>query len=292
MNIIQEIHNSFSIAEKQLLKQAEKVISDRNNPDIDKLAILGFRKSKNVIGLSPESIRKAVEFIELQKIYTIIAPKYKFITEEKRIEICKRYGIVMADVERFIGEIPDKNVQDIIDFKISDGKYLVNSKAITGYKSYKFSEMTNEHLYNAIGKFMYLTDPHWKSLIEPLIAEYYKRNPKDFKPLGEQSWKDKDTYFYIRGSRVDVSIDKIRNYSSSTNPEFYIVSNIEQLDTTKAVVDENMYLSTELWSQQENMRLLQEQDPIVLAKVKGGYLVVTAWGNEASDNEVINPVYN
>lgn len=29
-------------------------------------------------------------------------------------------------------------------------------------------------------------------------------------------------------------------------------------------------------------------DPVVLQPVNGGYLVVTAWGNEASDENVIN----
>lgn len=33
-------------------------------------------------------------------------------------------------------------------------------------------------------------------------------------------------------------------------------------------------------------------DPIVLQKVNGGYLVITAWGNEASDENVINPINN
>ncbi len=33
-------------------------------------------------------------------------------------------------------------------------------------------------------------------------------------------------------------------------------------------------------------------DPIVLAKVKGGYLIVTAWGDEASDENVVNEQMN
>jgi hypothetical protein len=33
-------------------------------------------------------------------------------------------------------------------------------------------------------------------------------------------------------------------------------------------------------------------DPVVLQPVKGGYLIVTAWGDEASDEIVINPVQN
>lgn len=34
------------------------------------------------------------------------------------------------------------------------------------------------------------------------------------------------------------------------------------------------------------------QDPIVLQKVKGGYLIIAAWGDEASDNEIVNPINN
>jgi hypothetical protein len=35
-----------------------------------------------------------------------------------------------------------------------------------------------------------------------------------------------------------------------------------------------------------------EYDPIVLQPVKGGYLVVTKWGLEASDEIVTNPTSN
>jgi hypothetical protein len=34
------------------------------------------------------------------------------------------------------------------------------------------------------------------------------------------------------------------------------------------------------------------QDPIVLQPVKDGYLIVTAWGEEASDENVVNSVNN
>jgi len=33
-------------------------------------------------------------------------------------------------------------------------------------------------------------------------------------------------------------------------------------------------------------------DPIVLKPVKGGYLIITAWGSEASDPDVVNPINN
>jgi hypothetical protein len=33
-------------------------------------------------------------------------------------------------------------------------------------------------------------------------------------------------------------------------------------------------------------------DPILLQKVSGGYLIITAWGNEASDQNVINSIKN
>ena len=173
-SIIKEIHDSFSKAEETLLQDAKKVLACKNNKEkYDKLSALGFTGSKNVRSLSDEEIKKAEDIIELQKKYTIIAPKYRFITEAKRIELCKKYGIVLADVERFTGDIPEKNVQDIIDFRISDESYL-----------------------------------------------------------SEDAWYE------------------------------------------------------------EQIRLLREKDPIVLAKVKGGYLIVTAWGDEATDDLVFNHINN
>lgn len=34
------------------------------------------------------------------------------------------------------------------------------------------------------------------------------------------------------------------------------------------------------------------KDPIILQPVIGGYLIVTAWGDEAGDNLVVNEVKN
>jgi hypothetical protein len=43
----------------------------------------------------------------------------------------------------------------------------------------------------------------------------------------------------------------------------------------------------------ENRRLVREiPDPVVLQPVKGGYLIVCAWGDEASDPEVVNQTMN
>lgn len=33
-------------------------------------------------------------------------------------------------------------------------------------------------------------------------------------------------------------------------------------------------------------------DPVVLQPVKGGFIIVAAWGDEASDDLVINPINN
>lgn len=33
-------------------------------------------------------------------------------------------------------------------------------------------------------------------------------------------------------------------------------------------------------------------DPVVLQQVKGGYLIITAWGDEASDENVVNQLFN
>ena len=45
---------------------------------------------------------------------------------------------------------------------------------------------------------------------------------------------------------------------------------------------------------EEGYKLVKKHipDPVVLQPVKGGYLIITAWGDEASDPLVINPLMN
>ena len=42
----------------------------------------------------------------------------------------------------------------------------------------------------------------------------------------------------------------------------------------------------------EGHKIVEAPDPIVLHEIENGYIIVTAWGPEASDPDVVNPLSN
>lgn len=323
MSLIKEIHSSFTKAQEGLIKEAQTIISEKSNKQkIEQLAKLGFSNCANIKSLNPAEIKKAKELKKLVDKYSEIAPLYKFITEEKRIELCKRYGIIMADLNRFTGRIPTKNMDDILAFKISDNSYLRKKKVkqneetlikkglfwprnqTVSISGIMVKDINKEYLTNILH---FLLDNRGdidpdirRNFIHTICYVMHNKYPQHLSIQScIHSYNEDQVTVRGRGCydpkcfyKVDLKKDPYDlDESISEQPEMYIISDISQLDTNHALIDDNMYLSEELYQEKEEekrMKLLREEDPIVLCKVKGGYLIVTAWGDEASDPDVVN----
>lgn len=305
--IVKEIHSSFTAAQEQLLVEAKQLLDASGNPEkvqsSVQLSKLGFSQSENVKILSDKEQKRAAEIKHYLDKYKKIAPQYRFITDEKRIEICKKYGLVMADVERFTGQIPDKNVQDIVNFKVLDDSCL-KTKTPIKWKDVPVTEMSSRHLVNAIAYMSRdsrtnIKEGHLKIVFEAFVREAARRGELDLmRHDNPEDYGGCDMYFYPSGGRVDIHSSILEPQDKL--PKMYIVSDIGQLDETKALLDEEkMYLSEEkFWDQrreeeEQRRQLMMQEDPIVLAEVEGGFLIVTAWGGpEASDPDVVQPNHN
>ena len=130
--IIQEIHSEFSIAEDNLLKEAQTIINKKYTEDKDSIEImksLGFSNFKEAVLLSPEKQEKARKLQNLVEKYKMLST-YRFITEEKLVEICKKYTLLHAPIDRYTGSIPYKNRVEIKRFMefCEEHKDLVRKK--------------------------------------------------------------------------------------------------------------------------------------------------------------------
>jgi hypothetical protein len=299
VSIIKEIHSSFSTAEENILREAKRII-DIDQQATNKLVSMGFTSAKNAKYVDPGYRGQMREFVYLQEIYKRVAPLYRFITEDKRLEICKKYGIVMAPVKAFIGDIPDNNVRDIVNFKISDNTYLTFTEQTGTWTDGKGNvndpkNLTDEHLYNIINRF-HAAGKYITGLIE-CEEEYARRlSKKDIIKLNKDQVEAGRTHcYYVGGMRIDFDYNLVFGIKpKDIVPEMYIIANIDQLNTTDYALDEKkMFLSRALKLQQlaeaerERLRLLRDDDPIVLVSVRGGYLIVTAWGDEKEERSAI-----
>lgn len=243
---VEEIHETFFTEVDRLLDNA-KVF---NSLDTDKQALLdkcerltklGFSKSKEVQEATVEINRlnnlkieneEKKELIDAINYFSQKYPLYKFITEESVKKICEKYGLIYGEISNYIGTIPDKNLKEIEDFKISedDEAYTVNSTFMTEWGSF------NE-------KPVFMTFKNTQSINE---TKYYR-----------------------------YSIEKSK---------LVIAAPISDFDTKKMKIENHQLIKVPV------------QDPIVLKPViyneKKYFLIMSAWGEEASDENVVNQNFN
>ncbi len=242
--IIEEIHETFYTEVDRLLEHAKisKSLDTDMQDLIDKrnaLVSLGFNSTKEVQyadteikrlnEIRAENIRNA-DLVEAINYFSFKYPHYKFISEDSVKKICEKYGLKYSKVDRYIGTVPDKNVQDMKNFKIdaSDECYY---EEFFGFRTRDISYFSFEQM---------------KARKEREYAGHIMRY----------------TLGYTEHNKCQLEI-------AAPKSDFNL-ENMEEKDS----------------------QLIEILDPVVLKPVffkgKKHYLVVTAWGLEASDELVVN----
>jgi hypothetical protein len=135
-NIDAEIYDSIYSAHSRILAESKKIIAAGincadntidNEVEVEKLMLAGFHQIPSVISYKKklEKIRQLrIDLWEAESIrdaiteYSIHYPFNKFIDGPTVDKICKKYKLVISSVSDFIGEIPQKNLDEIIAFKV------------------------------------------------------------------------------------------------------------------------------------------------------------------------------
>lgn len=124
--IDQQIHDDVYSAQGILLKEAEIILSELESFDnekqerLSKLHELGFKNAQAVADfMKVKSIREQQEKNK-QKIeyYSQTYPLHKFIDGNAVDMICKKYKLLLADVDDYTAEIPEEKQNEIINFRV------------------------------------------------------------------------------------------------------------------------------------------------------------------------------
>ena len=243
--LIEEIHETFYTEVDRLLESAKLKESEESNiPEITdkgkRLSALGFVKTQihqeyqnetNRLNIAKNNNKIKDEIIEAINYFTQNYPQYKFITEESVKKICERYGLIYSTVDRYKGDVPEKNLQEIENFSIKEKDTLYYFRIFSSPFSNSITITGTEEELN----FQYRT--------------------------------------YKNSSRYISEVNKCLLEIAAPPSDF---------DTKGLEI--------------KNFKLQEIPDPIVLHPVtyknKKYYLIVTAWGLEASDELVINQKMN
>ena len=124
VELIEDIHNEVYSAHELLLKEAKAIldtpIDESKAQDYQKLMNLGFNSEKNISSYKEEikRIEESKKIKETIEYYSFKYPFNKFINEDSVIRICQKYSLLLTNVDRFIGGIPENNQKEIINFKV------------------------------------------------------------------------------------------------------------------------------------------------------------------------------
>jgi hypothetical protein len=264
--VVQQIHSEFFTASDRLLAEANAILEKAASVNTEKasmLKALGFVGTKEVVEL--ENIKtekeKSEALAKLIQKYSFKYPNNKFITEKEVESICKKYNLVCGDVGLYKGFVPGKNLEDIRKFK---ERHTFPSIAIL--RSYD----NDSEFYVNMDE--YAKHDNVESFSNYISYYHIRTNRHSFQ---QDSSRFDGIHFYgsavctdgeVRGGRLTVQTLKI-------------CAPIKDMDTTG--------MSLKGYKLEKHI-----PDPVVLQPVEGGYLIITAWGDEASDPIVVNQKMN
>jgi hypothetical protein len=289
-----EIHNSFDTTSNELYRQAKEILKYSNHDaELQKAVRL---KGLGFVNSVETKVLKSIDYINEDKVlfpftikyYNETYPFLKFLTEEKLKELCVKHNLCFAPVENYLGTIPDKNLNEIeraqlllekdtpnkryfmkvMTFWDYDGKNSVNSRIKEHYKNWVQYD-------GRINKW----EERWQRGISEIsdVSSYLNR---------KLNLTEKETRFVVLKDIV-VEAFLTNLYICSSEDTFV------DLDTLIKEDNNSYYKPFELEKPSEQKLYPKIKDPIVFRFVKGGGVqILSKWGDESNEEELINPTDN
>lgn len=267
--IVDQIHNEFYSAGDNILQEANSLLKELEQKDVIKgkrLAALGFGKTREAAAAIETENRLATtrELAELAMYYKMNYPNNKFITEDQVKAICEKYGLILGDTSMYKGFVPESKIPLIEGFKLKEKD---QSKLW-----FEISESLNGN--NVKLPISFISD---KDLTQIGLNYFDGTHPVN--------------YFYIKDSNgVNNTLVCKKEVSDLFDGLRFVRATI--VDRKMKICAPAKDMEIPFGKQIEGYKIKDIPDPVVLQPVKGGYLIVCAWGDEASDEIVVNQQMN
>jgi hypothetical protein len=254
--IVQEIHHEFENFGEKLLAEAKEILAKAESIDIDKgnrLLSLGFtsaKQAKEAVAIQ-EAKRKAQEQSKLIVDHSVKYPTYKFITDDGVKTICEKYGLVCGPISIYKGFVPENKLQAIEQFT-----NLIKRQA----EEARLKRETEER-----SVYMASIDPN---------------------STGEERFYSPEGYTHTQRRQMESRYRDMSNMLWGFGSPFGWRSNPDEGKLHICAPEKDM--DTTGFKKSGHILKRDIPDPVVLHPVRGGYIIVCAWGDEASDPLVVN----
>lgn len=261
VDVIDQIHDKFNTASASMLEEAKQILKkseELDGEELKKLEDLGFtqfyglKEAKKIEKIKEQKEREA-NFVNY---YSIHYPSHKFITHERTLEICEKYNLLLGNPTDYIAPIPKYVRKDIINFKLrkADVVYLVDED----YESGRSGDMIRS------------TNIHYSKRTFETNKTTWMKDTKNGKSLKQKIGESR------KGKAMHRTFYTNENY-------FKIVAAPDMFNLKDKRIEKGQIIED---------RVETVPDPVALKPVKGGYLIVKAWGKEAEMLEFQNPTNN
>lgn len=268
---VQQIHHAFNTAADRLVEEAKEIMTKAAACDIQKvsrLESLGFKQVKQVAEIKPliKAADLSKEQLELLAYYKQNYPFNKFITEVMVQQICSNWGLVCGSVDLFKGFVPEKNLKQIEQFKLKPAEASIIT--FTNVRKYNGNNLI-DNISITNGEVHCVRD-YW---------HLYKKGSK--LEHDNRAFQSSDGINFYASDMYNIfGLAHIGNIRFNISQGLQICAPIKDMDTTGMKISRGYKLVKHV------------PDPVVLQPVNGGYLILTAWGDEASDPLVVNEINN
>lgn len=288
-----EVHHELEMENNLLLK--EHNITDFSAKS-DFLNAVGFTNSK-----ATKMYQAIVNSEDYRKDFNFrYKGMYKFILKEQLERVCEKYNLYVRPLSFFAGDIPEKNIQDMMEFKFYL-KDLINIPTflLTAYVLKNRTSISN--FYVPSNKTEYQVA---EELVEQNRSEYieaffrmcgYTSNDKfslsEIATINERiRTKTNNQLFSGRGETLSSYTTKAKR---NRMPEIFgslEIAAVESLFIPQAFENDTSRLGDSPIELAPTGQV--DLDPIVMLKNDIGYIIITAWGDEANDELVVNQTHN
>lgn len=243
---------------------------------------------------------------------------YKFILKEQLERVCEKYNLFVRKLEFFAGDIPEKNIKDMMNFRVALKDFihlpdfLIQKVMLKNLEDLKKSEKkngidTSNLLFYGnitVGQLDYLMIQKLtierRAEIENSIESKLNINFNEKISLNEIQKTIENIMQKLCNLYFDGDSHRFRDWTSSKNRMFgeqnsnwmgnIEIAAVRSLFTNQAFQDDTSRLGNQT---NELMPTGQvDLDPIVMIKNNRGYIIITAWGDEANDELIVNQNQN
>jgi hypothetical protein len=241
---------------QEFFTDSEKIINEVVTSKAKTLYELGFTSSEETKAFDPEKEKLKKLIIHYQYHY----PNNKFITDEEVTRICKKYNLICGPVSAYTGKVPDSKVAQIASFEL----HFTDDRD----SEYEYTL----HYYNLGGEFLTKSSKIYKSL--PKVIRPKERLSSRFQANEYLNKIYKTQYTYL--------VDEMQETETKYKGLFICAPENEM--KTEGLQKKGIFAMFQ--------KTRHVEDPVVLHPCKGGWLILAAWGPEASDNDVVNHKMN